>query len=168
MVVPWTGAPLGSFLDLFEPQGSARYVRFVSFLKPDEAPGQRAPQFPWPYYEGLRMDEAYNELAMMVTGIYGKPLPTQHGAPLRVITPWKYGYKNIKAFVSIQFVEEQPHTFWNDLGPTEYSFLSNIDPEVPHPRWSQATERDIGNDGERIPTLKYNGYESYVAELYSS
>ncbi len=138
----------------------------MSFYRPQEAVGQREQDYPWPYYEGLRLDEAMNELTLMTTGIYGKPLPRQHGAPLRLIVPWKYGYKSPKSIVKIDFVAEQPRTFWNDLGPAEYSFLSNVDPDVPHPRWSQMTERDIGID-MRIPTLKFNGYSEFVASLYA-
>ena len=166
MVVPWTGFPFQTFVDFCRPLLSARYVRFISFHRPQEAVGQRQDGYPWPYYEGLRLDEATNGLALMTTGIYGKPLPKQHGAPVRVIVPWKYGYKSPKSIVKIEFVSEQPRTFWNDLGPNEYSFLSNVDPDVPHPRWSQATERDIGT-GLRIPTLKYNGYAEFVASLYA-
>lgn len=166
MTVPWTGIPLKKLLDLAEPLSSAKYVRFVSFLKPEEAPNQKsATWYKWPYYEGLRIDEAMNELAMAVTGIYGHELPKQHGAPLRIILPWKYGYKGAKSVVKIELIEEQPPTFWNDLAPGEYSFLSNVDPTVPHPRWSQATERLIGND-QRVQTLPFNGYGDYVAAMY--
>lgn len=165
MVVPWVGFPLSQFIDFCRPLSSAKYIRFVSFLKPEEAVGQRDTTYTWPYYEGLRMDEARHELTLMTTGIYGKPLPKQHGAPIRVIVPWKYGYKSPKSIVKIEFVAQQPATFWNDLAPDEYSFLSNVDPDKPHPRWSQETERDIGT-GARIPTLKYNGYDS-VASLYA-
>jgi sulfoxide reductase catalytic subunit YedY len=166
MVVPWVGFPFAKLVELCAPLSSAKYVRFISFNRPQEAVGQKEQQYPWPYYEGLRMDEAMNELTLMTTGIYGKPLPKQHGAPLRLIVPWKYGYKSPKSIVKIDFTAEQPRTFWNDLGPNEYSFLSNVDPDVPHPRWSQMTERDIGT-GMRIPTLKYNGYSDFVASLYA-
>jgi len=167
MTVPWTGIPLAKVLALAEPLSSARHIRFVSFLRPDEAPNQkRATWYAWPYYEGLRMEEAMNELAMLVTGIYGHELPAQHGAPIRVVTPWKYGYKSAKSIVKIELVAEQPRTFWNDLAPDEYSFLSNVDPTVPHPRWSQASERLLGPD-TRVPTLPYNGYEPFVASLYT-
>ena len=166
MAVPWTGIPMKAFLDLVKPLSSARHVRFVTFYRPSEAIGQREQTwYPWPYYEGLRMDEAANELALLVTGIYGKPLPPQHGAPIRIVVPWKYGYKSIKSVVRIEFVKQQPPTFWNDLQPQEYGFLSNVNPEVPHPRWSQATERMLGTD-ERRPTLLYNGYGEWVAHLY--
>ena len=166
MVVPWTGTPLGTFLDRFEPQGSAKYVRFVTVHRPSELPGQATTPYPWPYFEGLRMDEARNDLALLVTGIYGHPMPTQHGTPLRIITPWKYGFKSIKSLVRIEFTEQQPTTFWNQLVPREYDFFANVDPSTPHPRWTQATERDIGAEGRRIPTLPYNGYADLVAGLY--
>lgn len=167
MTVPWTGIPLKSVLELAEPQSSATHVRFVSFYRPAQAPNQKkATWYEWPYYEGLGMDEATNELAMLVTGIYGKELPKQNGAPMRIIVPWKYGYKSAKSIVKIELVDGQPATFWNDLAPDEYSFLSNVDPSVPHPRWSQATERLIGND-ERVKTRLYNGYGDYVASLYA-
>jgi sulfoxide reductase catalytic subunit YedY len=167
MAVPWTGIPMRSFLDHVRPLSAARFVRMVTFYRPSEAIGQRVDTYyPWPYYEGLRMDEAANELAMLVTGIYGKPLSPQHGAPLRLVVPWKYGYKSIKSIVRIEFVKDQPPTFWNDLQPQEYDFLSNVNPNVPHPRWSQATERMLGT-GERRPTLLYNGYGEWVAGLYA-
>jgi methionine sulfoxide reductase catalytic subunit len=166
MVVPWVGFPFRKFVDFCQPLSSAKYVRFLSFHRPQEAIGQRQDAYPWPYYEGLRLDEATNELTLMTTGIYGKPLPKQHGAPVRLIVPWKYGYKGPKSIVKIEFVREQPRSFWNDLAPSEYSFLSNVDPDIPHPRWSQATERDIGT-GLRIPTLKYNGYGEFVQSLYT-
>ena len=165
MVVPWIGFPLSELVKLCAPLSSAKYVRFISFYRPQEAIGQREPGVPWPYYEGLRLDEAMNELTLMVTGIYGQPLPRQHGAPLRLIVPWKYGFKSAKSIVKIDFVAEQPHSFWNDLLPDEYSFVANVDPDVPHPRWSQMTERDIGTN-MRIPTLKYNGYADFVTSLY--
>lgn len=168
MVVPWTGIPLRRILERAAPHSKATHVRFVSFLRPKQAPGQEEQTwYPWPYYEALRIEEAMHELALLVTGIYGHRLPKQHGAPARVIVPWKYGYKSPKSIVRIELVSEQPGTFWNDLQPAEYGFLSNVDPEVPHPRWSQATERRIST-GERIPTLPYNGYAEQVAGLYQS
>lgn len=167
MAVPWTGFPLGTLVGKVEPLSSARYIRFVSFLNPQKAPGQALqPWYNWPYYEGLSMAEATNELAMLVTGIYGHPLPMQHGAPIRLVTPWKYGYKSAKSIVRIEFVEKQPPTFWNDVAPGEYSFTSNVDPGVPHPRWSQASERLI-DTGAQVPTQLFNGYGQYVASLYS-
>jgi len=167
MVVPWVGFKLLDLIKYVEPLQKAKYVRFVSFYKPDEARGQKLQNwYNWPYYEGLRMDEAMNELTLLCTGMYGHALPNQNGAPLRVITPWKYGYKSAKSIVKIEFVEKMPKTFWNDIAPNEYGFYSNVNPKVPHPRWSQATERSI-NTNERIPTLPYNGYKNYVGNLYS-
>lgn len=167
MTVPWTGIPLKKILELAEPQSSAKYVRFLSFYRPDQAPNQRkAAYYNWPYYEALRMDEATNELTMAVTGLYGKELPKQNGAPLRIITPWKYGYKSAKSIVKIELTDTQPNTFWHDLAPDEYSFLSNVNPKVPHPRWSQATERLIGS-GDRVDTRMYNGYGEFVADMYA-
>jgi len=168
MTVPWIGFPFKKFIEEVQPTSNAKYVRMVTFLRPEQAIGQKTQSwYPWPYYEGLTMAEAMNELTMMVTGIYGHALPTQHGAPIRCITPWKYGYKSIKSIVKIEFVSEQPKTFWNDLAPNEYGFFSNVNPKVPHPRWSQATERVI-DTGKRIPTLPYNGYGEFVANLYKS
>jgi len=174
MVVPWTGIPLAKVVEWCKPKSSAKHVRFVSFgpkdlteeQKPHTPPGfTEAAHYPWPYYEGLRMDEATNPLALLVTGIYGHAIPMQHGAPLRVIAPWKYGYKSPKSIVRIEFTREEPPTFWNDLQPKEYGYLSNIEPDVPHPRWSQANEWDITTK-DWMPTLPYNGYGEYVAELY--
>ena len=167
MVVPWTGLPLAALLQASAPATEAQYVRFLSFLRPDEAPGQKQYHwYKWPYYEGLRLDEAMHELAFVATGIYGHPLPKQHGAPVRIITPWKYGYKGPKSVVKIEFTRDRPHTFWNDSQPDEYGFHSNVNPERPHPRWSQATERVLGTD-ERVTTLKYNGYAAQVVHLYA-
>ncbi|NKB24283.1 MAG: protein-methionine-sulfoxide reductase catalytic subunit MsrP [Kiritimatiellae bacterium] len=168
MTVPWTGFPLKALIDKVKPKSSAKYLRFITFMRPTEAPGQySASWYPWPYFEGLTMAEATNELTLLATGIYGHPLPKQHGAPIRLITPWKYGFKSIKSIVRIEFVEKQPPTFWNKLAPAEYSFTANINPKVPHPRWSQASERII-DTGKRVPTLPYNGYGEYVAQLYKS
>jgi sulfoxide reductase catalytic subunit YedY len=165
MAVPWTGFPLARFVDFCAPLGAARHVRFVSFLRPEEAPGQRKPWYPWPYFEALRLDEAVNELALLATGIYGHPLPPQHGAPVRLVAPWKYGFKSIKSVVRVEFTAERPGTFWSAVSPAEYDFLANVDPAVPHPRWSQTSERLI-DTGERVPTLPYNGYAEQVAGLY--
>ncbi len=166
MVVPWTGFPFKALIDKVEPTSDAKFVRMVTFLRPEQAVGQRTQNwYPWPYHEALTMAEAVNELTMLVTGIFGHALPNQHGAPIRLITPWKYGYKSIKSIVQIEFVREQPATFWNTAAPSEYDIVSNVNPKVPHPRWSQATEQDI-NTGERIPTLPFNGYGEYVAHLY--
>jgi len=167
MAVPWTGFPLAALIGKVEPLSSARFVRFVSFLNPEKAPGQALQSwYKWPYYEGLTMAEATNELTMLVTGIYGHPLPMHHGAPIRLITPWKYGYKSIKSIVRIEFVEKEPATFWNDVAPTEYDFTSNVNPGKPHPRWSQEQEQLIGTE-QILPTLLYNGYGDYVKALYS-
>ena len=166
MTVPWVGFPLAKLIDWVQPLSAARFVRFVTLSRPAAMPGiVAAPQYPWPYHEGLRLDEARNELSLLCVGVYGKPLPNQNGAPLRLITPWKYGYKSIKSLVRIEFVAEQPKTFWNTLVPDEYPFLSNVDPAVPHPRWSQARETLLG--GETVPTLPYNGYGELVAGLYT-
>lgn len=166
MVVPWTGLPLRALIDACKPKSSAKFVKFLSFVRPEQAPGQkRRTSYPWPYYEALRLDEARHPLALMATGIFGHALPTQHGAPLRVIVPWKYGYKSPKGIVEMQFTSKQPKTFWEDLQPEEYPFLSNVEPDVPHPRWSQARETDLGT-GDRIATLPYNGYAEQVAGLY--
>lgn len=168
MAVPWSGFPLAKLLAMAEPKADARYVRFVSAARREEQPGIRTqPWYPWPYYEGLRIDEAMNELTFAVTGIYGHALPKQHGAPLRIAVPWKYGYKSAKSIVAIELVRDRPHTFWNDLVASEYPFESNVNPLVPHPRWSQASERLIGSFATRR-TLPYNGYGAFVAHLYSS
>jgi sulfoxide reductase catalytic subunit YedY len=165
MVVPWTGFPLRSLLDHVRPLSAARHVRMLTFLRPEEAPGQeRMTWYPWPYYEGLTMEEARSELALLVTGIYGHALPVQHGAPVRLVTPWKYGFKSIKSIVLIDLVEAQPKTFWSDASD-EYDFWANVNPNVPHPRWSQATERVI-DTSDRIPTLLFNGYAAQVGHLY--
>jgi sulfoxide reductase catalytic subunit YedY len=166
MQVPWTGFPLKALIDYCEPLGEARYVRFVSVLDKEHMPGQvEYSYYPFPYYESLRLDEATNPVAFVAVGSYGHGLPMQHGAPLRLALPWKYGYKGPKSPVKIEFTKERPGTFWNDLQPKEYGYFSNVNPEKPHPRWSQATERDIGT-GERRPTLLYNGYGEQVAGMY--
>jgi sulfoxide reductase catalytic subunit YedY len=167
MTVPWTGIPLSKVIEWLEPDNKATHVRFTTLNRPEEMPGITSqPWYPWPYYEGLRMDEAMNELAFLVVGMYGRQMPNQNGAPVRVITPWKYGYKSPKSIVRIEFTDSQPGTFWSDLQPDEYPFLSNVDPDKPHPRWSQATEKLI-DTGERIETLPYNGYGDWVAKLYA-
>jgi len=166
MVVPWTGFAFAKLVRQSQPRNEARYVRFTSVLRPDELPGQKTQTwYEWPYYEGIRIDEALNELAFFTVGIYGHPLPKPNGAPWRLVLPWKYGYKGPKAVVRIEFVNEQPQTFWNDLQPGEYGFHSNVNPSRPHPRWSQASERVL-DTGDRIPTQRYNGYEAQVASLY--
>jgi len=167
LAVPWTGFPLRRLIEKVGVKNAATHVRFLSFRDPDHAVGQREQTwYPWPYYEGLTMPEAMNELTFVATGIYGHPLPRQNGAPWRLVVPWKYGFKSIKAMVHIGFVNVQPGTFWNDLQPDEYGFEANVNPEKPHPRWSQATERLI-DTGERVPTRLYNGYGALVADLYA-
>ena len=167
MAVPWTGFPLARFIQACRPLSSARFVRFISFLRPEDAPGQeRQVWYPWPYFEGLTMEEATNELSLLVTGIYGHSLPNHHGAPLRLVVPWKDGYKSIKGIVRIEFTGSRPETFWNTVQPAEYGFVSNVNPAVPHPRWSQAQERLIGT-GLTVDTQPYNGYGQQVAHLYS-
>lgn len=166
MAVPWTGFPLAALIRWLEPLGHAKYVVFDSFQDPRIAPGFRQTWYPWPYREGLTMAEAMNELTLMVTGIYGRPLPPQMGAPIRLITPWKYGFKQPKSIVRITFTDRRPVGFWERLQPAEYGFWANVNPDVPHPRWSQATERMLGS-GERRPTLIWNGYGEHVAHLYA-
>jgi sulfoxide reductase catalytic subunit YedY len=165
MAVPWTGFPLKALVDLAKPTSAARYLRMETFKDASVAPGQRQFWYPWPYVEGLTMAEATNELAFLVTGVYGKPLPTQNGAPLRLAVPWKYGFKSVKSIVRFSFTADRPKTMWQALQPEEYGFWANVNPEVSHPRWSQATERFLGQSGRR-PTLLFNGYAEQVAELY--
>lgn len=165
MVVPWIGFPMKALLEKVQPKTEAKYVRMLTFLDADMAPQQRDPYLPWPYFEGLTLAEAMNDLTILTVGIYGHILPPQHGAPIRLIAPWKYGFKSIKSIVSIELTDQQPRTFWNTLAPREYGFEANVNPNVPHPRWSQASERMIGT-GERLPTLIYNGYGDAVAHLY--
>ena len=165
MAVPWSGFPLRALVEFARPLGSAKYVQMTTFQDEDVAPGQKAVWYPWPYVEGLTMEEATNELAFIGTGLYGKPMPKQNGAPLRLVTPWKYGFKSVKSVVSFTFTDEMPKTFWWEIAPDEYGFWANVNPKVDHPRWSQATERPLGLD-ERVPTLPFNGYEAQVAHLY--
>lgn len=165
MAVPWTGFAMAKLVEYAKPLSSAKYVRMETFLDSSMAPAQRLPFFPWPYVEGLTMAEATNELAFMVTGIYGKPAVKQHGAPLRLVTPWKYGFKGIKSIVRFSFTDQRPKGTWEVLQASEYGFWANVNPQVPHPRWSQASEEDIGTR-ERRPTLLFNGYGEYVADLY--
>ena len=167
MTVPWVGFPLKKFIEWAEPTGEANYVRFQTVYRPEEMPGQkRQSWYSWPYYEGLTMEEAMNDLTLLAVGMYGKTLPNQNGAPVRVITPWKYGYKSIKSIVLMEFVKEQPATFWNDMQPDEYGFYSNVNPNKPHPRWSQAEERLIAS-GDTVDTKLYNGYGEWVGGLYA-
>lgn len=165
MAVPWSGYPMAELVKLAKPLGSAKYVKMETFVNAEQAPGQRQFWYSWPYVEALTIAEATNELAFIATGVYGKPLPNQMGAPLRLAVPWKYGFKSIKSIVKFSFVEERPVSFWEKLQASEYGFWANVNPAVPHPRWSQATERQIGNDA-RVPTLIYNGYGEQVAHLY--
>lgn len=165
MVVPWIGFPMKALLDKVQPTADAKYVRMLTFLDQEVAPQQRNLRYPWPYYEALTLAEAMNDLTILTVGIYGHILPPQHGAPIRLIVPWKYGFKSIKSVVSIELTNQKPRTFWNTLAPREYDFEANVNPNVSHPRWSQASERMIGT-GERLPTMIYNGYGSSVAHLY--
>jgi sulfoxide reductase catalytic subunit YedY len=165
MVIPWTGFKLGSLLKEVEPTSDAKYVRFETVYRPEEMKGQGGAFFPWPYQEGLRLDEAMHELTILATGLYGLPMPNQNGAPIRLVVPWKYGFKSIKSIVKIELTAERPQTLWNTIGPNEYGFYSNVNPERPHPRWSQASERRIG-ELTRRPTLLLNGYAEQVAHLY--
>ncbi len=173
MVIPWVGFPLADLIKRAEPQGSAKYVAFETLVRPEEMPAQRAmfPVLPWPYREGLRLDEATHPLTILAVGLYGETLPNQNGAPLRLVVPWKYGFKGIKSIVRISLVEAQPPTSWIALSPAEYGFYANVNPAVDHPRWSQATERRIGEGGglfqKRRPTLPFNGYAEQVAGLYA-
>jgi len=165
MVIPWSGFPMKALLDLAKPLGKAKYVKMQTFMNPDVASGQRQHWYPWPYTEGLTIKEAANDLAFLATGMYGKPVPKQNGAPLRLAAPWKYGFKSIKSIVLFEFTEDRPTTFWEEIAPAEYGFWANVNPEVPHPRWSQETEEIVGTD-KRVPTQLYNGYGEQVAALY--
>jgi methionine sulfoxide reductase catalytic subunit len=165
MVIPWTGFTLASLLKEVEPTSAANYVRFETVFRPEEMPGLKSPFYPWPYQEGLRLDEAMHDLTILATGLYGEPMPNPNGAPIRLVVPWKYGFKSIKSIVKIELVAEQPDTLWSAVGPNEYGFYSNVNPERSHPRWSQASERRIGEFSRR-PTLMFNGYAEEVADLY--
>jgi methionine sulfoxide reductase catalytic subunit len=172
MVIPWVGVPLARLLQRLEPQASAKYVAFETLVRPAEMPGQRGlfQPLPWPYVEGLRLDEATHPLTILAVGLYGETLPNQNGAPVRLVVPWKYGFKGIKSIVRISLTDKQPPTTWNIANPREYGFYSNVNPTVDHPRWSQATERRIGEGGlfaKRRPTLLFNGYAEQVASLYN-
>jgi methionine sulfoxide reductase catalytic subunit len=166
MVIPWMGIQLGRLIDRIEPMTSAGYVGFTTLLDPDQMPGQRSSEYPWPYTEGLRLDEAMHDLTLLATGLYGEPLLPQSGAPLRLVVPWKYGFKSIKSIVRIDLLERPPATFWNTIAPQEYGFYANVNPEVDHPRWSQASETRLGA-GERRDTLMFNGYSDQVGGLYA-
>lgn len=171
MVVPWVGFPLKDLLARFKPTSKAKYVAFTTVMRPSEMPGQRSNLLDWPYVDGLRLDEAMHPLAFLAVGLYGQPLPTQNGAPIRLVVPWKYGFKGVKAIVEINFTERQPRNTWNAIASREYGFYANVNPSVDHPRWSQARERRIGSANglfnARQPTLMFNGYESEVAGLYA-
>ena len=171
MVIPWLGVPLAAVLKRFQPTSKAKYVAFTTLADPKQMPGVRYDSINWPYREGLRIDEAMHPLTLLATGLYGKPMPQQNGAPVRLVVPWKYGFKSIKSIVEIRFVEKMPPTAWNDLQPQEYGFFSNVNPNVDHPRWSQKTERRISGTAsklfaERIPTRMFNGYAEQVAAMY--
>jgi sulfoxide reductase catalytic subunit YedY len=168
MVIPWIGFPLADLLKRYRPTSRAKYVAFKTVMRPGEMPGQRFPVLDWPYVEGLRIDEAMHPLAILAVGLYGQVLPNQNGAPLRLVVPWKYGFKSIKSIVEIRFTERQPSTSWNISAPQEYGFYANVNPEVDHPHWSQAKERRIGGGvfAPRQPTLMFNGYAEQVAGLY--
>ncbi len=165
MTIPWSGFPMARLVELAKPLSSAKYVRMETFVDKAVAPEQRKAWYPWPYTEGLTIAEATNDLTFMVTGCYGKPLPKQHGAPIRLAAPWKYGFKSIKSIVRFHFTDQRPKSYWEDLQSSEYGFWANVNPEVSHPRWSQATEELLGL-GERRPTLLFNGYGEQVAHLY--
>ena len=166
MTVPWTGIPLARLVSFARPTASAKYLRMETFWDPSVAPGQKQDWYPWPYVEGLTLAEAVNELAFLATGIYGKPMPAQNGAPLRLVVPWKYGFKSIKSIVRFTFTDQRPVSFWEELNSQEYGFWANVNPDVSHPRWSQASERLLGS-GDRVPTQIYNGYGAEVAGLYT-
>jgi sulfoxide reductase catalytic subunit YedY len=167
MVIPWAGFSLSKLLEKVEPLSSAKYVAFTTLVDPKRMPNQRSRVLDWPYVEGLRMDEAMHPLALLASGLYGRELPPQNGAPLRLVVPWKYGFKGIKSIVKIELVEQQPRTTWGAYAPDEYGFYANVNPQVDHPRWSQASERRIGPDGGRRPTLMFNGYAEQVGSLYA-
>jgi sulfoxide reductase catalytic subunit YedY len=168
MVIPWNGFELADLLTRVGVQEGAQYVAFETLVRPEEMPGQRSPILNWPYREGLRLDEAMHPLTLMATGLYGEPMPNQNGAPIRLVVPWKYGFKSIKSIVRITLTDEEPPTTWNMQNRREYGFYSNVNPEVDHPRWSQASERRVGGGlfARRIPTLMFNGYEDEVASMY--
>ena len=165
MAVPWTGFELSALVDFARPLSSAQYLVMTTFEDSSQAPGQRQFWYPWPYTEGLTMAEATNELSFIATGVYGEPMPRQNGAPLRLAVPWKYGFKSVKSIVRFHFTDQRPVTFWEEIAGQEYGFWANVNPEVPHPRWSQATERMLGTD-EKVPTQLFNGYGEFVAHLY--
>ena len=166
MVIPWSGVPLGDLIRRLEPTARARFVEFTTLYAPEQMPGQRRRVLDWPYVEGLRLDEALHPLSLLATRVYGRELPNQNGAPIRLVVPWKYGFKSIKSIVKIRFAESMPRTSWAVSAPNEYGFFANVNPDVDHPRWSQARERRLG-EFRRRPTLMFNGYGAQVAGLYS-
>ena len=166
MAVPWSGVPLAGLMKVAKPTAGAKYLRMETFMDPKVAPGQKQSWYPWPYVEGLTIEEARNELAFLATGIYGKPLPNQNGAPIRLVTPWKYGFKSIKSIVRFTFTDKRPVSFWEELAGNEYGFWANVNPGIPHPRWPQKTERMLGSDA-RVPTMIFNGYREQVEGLYA-
>jgi sulfoxide reductase catalytic subunit YedY len=167
MIVPWSGFAMKSLVEYCKPTGSAKYVVMKTVSHPKEMPGLKDPLYPWPYTEGLAIDEAMNDLTFIATGLYGKPVPKQNGAPLRLVTPWKYGFKSVKAIVSVDFTDKRPVGLWEQLQGSEYGFWANVNPQVPHPRWSQATEKPLGSS-DRVPTQIFNGYGEFVASLYEN
>ena len=166
MAVPWTGVPLASLVKFAKPNADAKYLRMETFFDPEVAPGQKQNWYPWPYVEGLTLAEATNELAFLSTGIYGKPMPAHNGAPIRLVTPWKYGFKSVKSITRFTFTDQQPVSFWEQLNAREYGFWANVNPDVPHPRWSQKTERLLGSN-KNVRTQIYNGYGEQIAGLYN-
>ena len=166
MVIPWIGFPLSALIKQVGPTSKAKFVEFTTVLRPSQMPGQKRSVLDWPYVEGLRLDEAMHPLTILAVGLYGETLPNQDGAPIRLVVPWKYGFKSAKSIVKIRFVDSMPQTTWNKAAPNEYGFYSNVNPQVDHPRWSQANERRIGEFSKR-PTLMFNGYGDQVASLYS-
>jgi sulfoxide reductase catalytic subunit YedY len=165
MAVPWTGVPLANLIKFVNPNPEAKYLRMETFFDPEVAPGQKQSWYPWPYVEGLTLAEAMNELTFLATGIYGKQMPEQNGAPIRLVAPWKYGFKSVKSISRFTFTNKQPVSFWEQLNNREYGFWANVNPDVPHPRWSQKTERLLGSN-EKVPTVIFNGYGQQVAGLY--
>jgi methionine sulfoxide reductase catalytic subunit len=165
MAVPWSGFPLRALVELARPLGSAKYLRMETFLDPETASGQKQFWYPWPYVEGLTTAEATHELAFIASGLYGKPIAPQNGAPLRLAVPWKYGFKSIKSIVRFTFTDQRPKSFWEEIQGTEYGFWANVNPEVPHPRWSQAEETPLGSS-TKVPTVLFNGYGEFVTDLY--
>src|SRR5882757_5652020 len=166
MAIPWSGFPLARLVEMAKPLSSAKYVRMETFLDPAVAPGQKQTWYPWPYVEGLTIAEATNDLAFLVTGAYGKPVSKVQGAPLRLAVPWKYGFKSIKSIIKFSFTDQRPKSYWEALQASEYGFWANVNPQVSHPRWSQANEEVLGSGGKRVPTLLFNGYAEFVADIY--